>query len=478
MMHTPVACVRPVMLPMSARARTPSITPACPADLAPLNARLLGTTEIKWLSSMAFGDTLRLDRFRLANGLTLLTCEDHSSPVISYHTWFRVGSRHEKEPKTGLAHLLEHLMFNETEKLPQGAYDQLLEEAGAETNASTWLDFTQYSVNAPKQALKLVVTLEAERMLNLVLREPQVASEKEVVANERRYRVDDDVEGAMNELLWATAFKQHQYRCPTIGWMPDIEGLTHTDCEAFYRTYYAPNNAALVVVGDFKTTQLLELIAASYGPMRPSALPLEDVHPEPPQNGERRGEISKPTPTEKLCIGYRAPSLGDWDYVPLSLLAEVLSGGRASRLVHKLVHELEVASDVRASVGPFFDPGLLEITASARDGHDCETLLAHIDAELARLHSEPVTDEELDRALARAELGLLSGLDTTEGKASTIGFYETILGEPGAAFSRLNAMRRVRQSDILRVARRYLNHADRSCVFVRREANVVSESDS
>jgi zinc protease len=242
---------------MSARVRSPSIVPACPAELGALNARLLGITEVTWQSSIAFGDSLRLDRFELANGLTLLSCEDHSAPVISYHTWLRVGSRHEQEPKTGLAHLLEHLMFNGTEKLPQGAYDQMLEEAGAETNASTWLDFTQYSVNAPKQALKLVVTLEAERMLNLVLLEPQVASEKEVVANERRYRVEDDVEGAMNELLWATAFTQHQYRCPTIGWMSDIEGLTHLDCERFYRTYYAPNNATVVVVGDFKTTQLL-----------------------------------------------------------------------------------------------------------------------------------------------------------------------------------------------------------------------------
>jgi zinc protease len=367
-------------------------------------------------------------------------------------------------------------MFNETEKLPQGAYDQMLEEAGAETNASTWLDFTQYSVNAPKQALKLVVTLEAERMQNLVLREPQVASEKEVVANERRYRVDDDVEGAMNELLWATAFSEHQYRCPTIGWMSDIEGLTHLDCEQFYRTYYAPNNATVVVVGDFKTTQLLELIALTYGPMKPSALPLEDVNPEPAQNGERRKELSKPTPTEKLCIGYRAPALGDSDYVPMTVMAEVLCGGRASRLVQRLVHELEIATDVRASVGPFFDPGLFEITASARDGQTCETLLAQLDAELARLHAEPVTDEELERALARSELGLVSGLDTMEGKASTIGFYETVLGEPAAAFARLNAMRRVKQSDIRRAARRYLNDRDRTCVFMRRENADASES--
>ena len=206
--HEACAHVRPAQSTMSARVTSSTIAPRCPFALEPLNRSLGEVTQLKWVSSCAFGESLRLDRFVLGNGLTILTCEDHSSPVVSYHTWLRVGSRHERETKTGLAHLLEHLMFNETKRLPHGAYDQMLEEAGAETNASTWLDFTQYSVSAPRQALKLVVGLEAERLSSLVLREPQVASEKEVVANERRYRVDDDVEGSMNELLWATAFEK------------------------------------------------------------------------------------------------------------------------------------------------------------------------------------------------------------------------------------------------------------------------------
>jgi zinc protease len=431
---------------------------------------------VKWLASCAFGDSLRIDRFELNNRLTILTCEDPSSPVISYHTWLRVGSRHERETKTGLAHLLEHLMFNETRSLPQGAYDQMLEEAGAETNASTWLDFTQYSVSAPRQALKLVIKLEAERLSDLVLKETPVESEKEVVANERRYRVDDDVDGAMNELLWATAFTHHAYRCPTIGWMNDIQAFTAQDCEQFYKTYYAPNNATVVVVGDFRTANLLKQIAQAYGSMPSSVIPIEDVRPEPPQISERRAELTKPTPTEKLCIGYHAPALGDFDYNPLSVLAEVLCGGRASRLVHKLVHELELATDVRASIGPFHDPGLFEIGVSARNQHKGEELLEHIDTELKRICEEPVTDEEIERAMARIELGLVSGLDTVDGKASTIGFFETILSEPAAAFTRLTAMRRVNHSDLLRVARRYLTPDSRTCVFVRSESPTLAES--
>ena len=460
---------------MSARAPTNSVSPRCPIALAPLNQSLGAVTEVQWISSCAFGDSLRIDRFRLSNGLTILTCEDSSSPVVSYHTWLRVGSRHERETKTGLAHLLEHLMFNGTESLPQGAYDQMLEEAGAETNASTWLDFTQYSVNAPRQALKLVIKLEAERLEKLVLKVPQVESEKEVVANERRYRVDDDVDGAMNELLWATAFTQHAYHCPTIGWMKDIQSFTADDCEKFYKTYYAPNNATVIVVGDFRTANLLKLIAQAYGKMPSSVIPPEDVHPEPPQTTEKREQLTKPTPTEKLCIGYHAPSLGDFDYGPLNVLTEVLCGGRASRLVQKLVHELEFATDVRASVGPFHDPGLLEFGASARNQHTAEELLGHIDAELKRVCDEPVTDEELERALSRLELGLVSSLETVDGKASTIGFFDTILAEPAAAFSRLQAMRRVTQSDIIRVARRYLNPDSRTCVFVRSETPTLAE---
>ena len=193
--------------------------------LSELNAGATPDGRVTHLETVAFGPSLAVERFRFGNGLELLFCEDHSAPVIAYHTWFRVGSRHEREGKTGLAHLFEHLMFNEVEGRKAGEFDRKLEEAGAESNASTWLDFTQYNVSIPKDQLPLVVKLESERMSRLVLRDPQVKSEKEVVANERRYRVDDDVEGAVSELLWATAFENHAYRWPTIGWMKDIEGL-------------------------------------------------------------------------------------------------------------------------------------------------------------------------------------------------------------------------------------------------------------
>jgi zinc protease len=435
--------------------------------LSTVNAQAPEHGRLEFVETVPFGASLAIERYRMQNGLAILLCEDKSAPVVSVHTWFRVGSRHEHEGKTGLAHLFEHLMFNEIEGRGAGEFDRMLEEAGAESNASTWLDWTQYNIAIPKEQLSLVLELESERMSKLVLREPQVTSEKEVVANERRYRVDDDVEGAVNELLWATAFTKHAYKWPTIGWMKDIEGFTTQDCEAFYRAYYAPNNAALVISGDFKTADVLRMISQRYGALPSSTLPLEDAQPEPPQTSERRLEVKKATSTEKVLVGYHAPALGDFDHPAISLLSEVLFGGRASRLHQRLVRELELASEVRGSVGPFHDPGLFEVYAAAREGHTAEELLAVIDEELKKVMDAPVTDEEMARTSARFELGLLGGLETADGKASTIGFYEAVLGRPAAAFERLDATRRLTQSDLLRAARRYLDPSQRTVILVR-----------
>jgi zinc protease len=430
-----------------------------------LNASAPIHGKVSHTDSFPFGTRLCVERFELGNGLELLVCEDHSAPVVAYHTWFHVGSRHEQPGKRGLAHLFEHLMFNEVQGLAPGEFDRKLEEAGAENNAVTWLDWTQYTISVPVGQLPLIVGLEAERMSRLVLRQPQVESEKDVVMNERRYRVDDDVEGSASELLWATAFTRHAYGWPTIGWMQDIESFTTEDCQHFYRTFYAPNNATLVVVGDSTEQQLITLVSGAYGTLAPSTLPVEDVQPEPAQTQQRRREVTKPTATDKLMIGLHGPALGDFDHLAVTLLGEVLFGGRASRLHRRLVRELELASDVRVFVGPFRDPGLIEVFASARV----------VEAEFRRVRDEPVSQAELDRACARLELGLLAGLDTADGKAQNIGFYNAVLRRPAGAFERMQAMRRMTPGDLLRAARRYLVVEASSMVFVRADSRSLQE---
>ncbi len=420
------------------------------------------------------GEELR--RWRLDNGLTVLLLEDRSAPVVTYHTWFRVGSRHEKRGKTGLAHLFEHLMFNETEGLKAGTFDRKLEETGAETNAATWVDWTYYHESLPADRLKLVIELEAERMARLVLREPQVKSEKEVVMNERRYRVDDDVEGSANELLYKTAFQSHSYGWPTIGWMQDIQGFTPEDCVAFYRTFYAPNNATIVVVGDVRERDVLLAIRDAYGKIPAQVIPPEDIEPEPPQQGPRELEVKKPTATEKLLLAFKGPALGDFDHAPMTVLSEVLFGGRAARLYRSLVVDQELATDVRGWVSTFRDPGLFECWVTARGEHTTHEVEAVMQEAFARMRAEVVSEDELARAKARLELGLLQQLETIPGKAEQIGFFETVLGDPTHAFHRLGAFRRTTAADVRRVARRYLVERARTIVRVLPEANAGAEA--
>jgi len=412
----------------------------------------------------AFGPHLAIERHRLDNGLTLLLCVDKSAPVVSYQTWYAVGSRHEREGKTGLAHMLEHLMFNETKNVPYGAFDRRLESAGAESNAATFLDWTYYLINAPAEAIELIVDLESERMQHLVLRDEQVTSEREVVVNERLQCVDDDVDGTISEELFRQAFTAHGYGRPTIGWMADIEKLSPADCQAFYSTYYAPNNATLVVVGDVERDKLLDLVTRRYGAIGASELPIEDVRPEPVQTAERRVDIDQPTPTPKISIGYKSPAMGDFDHPALMLLCDILFGGRSSRGYRKVVHELELASEVGASLGSFRDPSLFEIGATARDGVTPERVIAEIDALLSEVRSQPPTQAELDRARAHLELATLQGMHTVGGKAEQIGFCELVLGDPSAPWTRLEALARVGRSDLLRVARRYLLRDARTVV--------------
>lgn len=405
-------------------------------------------------------------RFALGNGLTILLLVDRNAPVLSFHTWYRVGSKHETPGKTGLAHLFEHLMFNETKHVPRGQLDRLIESAGGETNAATWVDWTHYQSELPASELPLIVRLEADRMQHLVLRKPQVESEKEVVANERRYRVDDDIEGQVGELLYATVFKKHPYGWPTIGWMQDIEAFTPEDCALFYRTYYAPNNATIVVTGDVDPEEVLSLIQKHYGKIPAARIPRFKPAVEPPQRSERSVELQRPTPAAKLAIAYRGPSFRDKDFPALALASEVLFGGRSSRLFSRMVRDEEIATDLHGSLAPFSDAGLYEIWVSLRAGRELPEALAVIDEELQRLCKQGVTATELLKVKNRMELGFLQGMETAAGKAEQLGFFEVVYGDASALFGRLSTLRAITPQDVKRVANKYFDSKRRTRVAV------------
>ena len=418
------------------------------------------------LSPQPFGESLCLHRFRLGNGLEVRIVPDDSAPVLSYHTWYRVGSRHEQPGKTGLAHLFEHLMFNETRRLPYGQFDRMIEAAGGETNASTWTDFTQYHAELPASELSLIVDLEAQRMSELLLRKAQVTSEIEVVANERRYRVDDDVEGQAAELLYATAFRKHPYHHPTIGSMEDILNFTTADCSAFYRAYYAPNNAVVVIVGDVELEHTLKLLQKHYGRIAPGKLPPPPRVREPKQRNERVHVLHRPTPAAKLLLGYHAPAIGDEDFTVLTLISDLLFGGRGSRLFRELVREKELVSDLSGSVAPFCEPGLFELWFSLRVGVKPSAVRGRVDAAIKRLQREAVSQEELSRTANRYELGFLQSLESAAGKADQIGFHEAILGDASLMFTRIATYREITAAQVMDVAQRYLNSTSRTRIEI------------
>jgi zinc protease len=440
--------------------------------LEALSTKTEGRAHLASLSVETFGAE-PLVRGVFSNGLTVLVLEDHAAPVVAVHSWFKVGSRCEKPGKTGICHLFEHLMFGETKKLRPGAFDRKLEDAGAETNAATWCDWTFYHETVPADRLRLALRLEAERMANLVLREPQVASEKEVVANERRLRVEDDLDGWASERLWELAFTKHAYRIPTIGSMEDILAFTPEDCERFYTTYYAPNACTLVLVGAIDPAKALALVQETHGHLAASQLPAEDLEPEPPQTSPRRLEARKPTSSERVQIAYHGPALGDADHATMSLLIEVLAGGRASRLHQVVVREGELATEIGATCGSFRDPSLIEFSATARPGVTAARIEAAIEEALGRLRDELVGDGELEQAVARMELGVAQSLETANGKAELIGFHETVLADPEAPFRRLRQWQRTSASDLRRVARRYFRPEGKSVVVLLPEGDAA-----
>ncbi|QQR90668.1 MAG: insulinase family protein [Myxococcales bacterium] len=422
--------------------------------------------QVRLIRRHDLGQSKEVKQYRLKNGLDLILLSDHSAPVLSYQTWFRVGSRHEKKGKTGLAHLFEHLMFNETKHLPAGQFDRILESAGGETNAATWLDWTFYYENLPSSKLELVASMEAERMVNLVLRKPQLDSEKEVVANERRYRVEDDIHGAVNEKLYATAFRKHPYHWPTIGWMEDILNFKLQDCREFYKTFYAPNNATIVISGDVSEEDALHCIEKHYGKLPSAKIPKEKAVKENTQRTERKLTMRLPTPTEKLQLGYRSPALADPDHTVLCIIDEMLFGGRSSRLHRSMVVEAEAASEVSSFVGSFKDPGLYEIWISMREGKSSKKGLALFEKEIRRFCHGPIRAEELDKAKNRFELSFLQGMENNSGRAEGLGFYATVLGDFTQAFSRMGQVRGISVADLRRVSKKYFNKTSRTTITV------------
>ncbi len=400
----------------------------------------------------------------LPNGLRVRLVENHAVPTISYYTFFRVGSRNERPGITGIAHLFEHMMFNGAAKYGPKQFDRVLESAGGSSNAYTSPDVTAYYEDFAADALETVIDLESDRMRSLAITPEMLASEREVVKEERRLRVDNDIVGMLDEALGSLVWRAHPYHWPVIGWMKDIEAISREDALAFFRTYYAPTNAIVVAVGDLDPAETLALIERYYGdiPAGPAVPEVIDSEPEP--NGERRAEVHYPSQAPALMIGYRAPKARDEETFVLDVIQSVLSIGDSSRLIKRLVYTEEIATNVMVDFGWRIDPGVFLVFAELQPGGDPKRVERSIYQELERIAEEGIDDLELQKAKNTLRAHFLHEIATNNGRAHAIGNYETLLGDWRESLRTLERYAAIRNADVKRVAAKIFSPKNRSVV--------------
>lgn len=419
---------------------------------------VLGAALGLGLASAAAAGSLadRVSETTLANGLKLLILEEAKAPVVTVQVWYRVGSRNEPAGKTGLAHMLEHMMFKGTPTLSGKEYEARIRRNGGVNNAHTAMDVTAYYANFAADRVALGLELEADRMAHLLLAEPDFQSERAVVAEERRLRIDNQPASLLEEVMRATAFLAHPYRRPVTGWPSDIQGWSREDVAAFYRTYYAPNNATLIVAGAVRREELLPRIQALFGgiPRQPAPPPVITV--EPPQAGERRVLVRKEAELPVYAAVHHVPNLTHPDSFALSALATILGGGESARLHQALVVEKRLAAYAEADYSPAHtDPYLFGWSAGPLPGKSAEEIERAVLLEVERLQREGVSQRELAKAKNQMEAEFVFAQDSIHGLASLLGLYETVAS--WRLLDRfLEGVRQVTAADVQRVAQRYL----------------------
>lgn len=412
--------------------------------------------------ALANSQAAQVQEFVLDNGLKVLLLEDHKSPAVTFQVWYRVGGRNEKDGKSGLAHFLEHMMFKGTPTTGPEEYSRIIAKNGGRSNAFTSSDMTVYFATMSRDKIGIELELEADRMANALLGDTYFQPEKKVIQEERRLRTDDNPASALSEVASAVAFTIHPYRRPVVGWMEDIQALTRQDLVDFYKLYYEPNNAFIVVVGDFSSAEIMPKIHAAFGKIPRGAEPPKVSVEEPEQRGERRVILKKEAELPFTLMFYRAPDLKSPDSFALDLLSVVLAGGRSSRLYHELVYQKRLVRSVDADYsGVSVDPTGFSITAQLLPGVAPAKAEGEIDRLLDKVKTELISDRELQKAKNQIEASFIFAQDSIFGQAMKIGYYE-VAGGWRQMDGYLDGIRKVTRDDIRRVARQYLNPDQRT----------------
>jgi zinc protease len=411
----------------------------------------------------------------LKNGLRVITVEDHSAPVVALSITYNVGSRNERKGRTGFAHLFEHMMFKGSENVGSGEHFMLVFNNGGSMNGTTNEDRTNYFEILPSNQLDLALFLEADRMRSLEITKANLDNQRNAVQEERRLGLDNQPYGKSAELHQEMIYDNFAYKHSVIGSMEDLTAATVEDVAEFFKMYYAPNNAVMVLVGDFKTADALAKIKANFEsiPRQPDP-PAVDMT-EPPQKAERKATVDDVLArAPRVDIAYKAAQGNTADFYALQVLANILQSGQSSRLYQKLVKEKEMVT----GVGGFMDEkrgiGAFYTNATLRPGTKIEDVEAIIYAEIGRLKEEPIADWELQKAKNNTRRNLINGLQSSLNRAVTIGQYTVYYNEPGLINNRLDKVAAVTKEDVQRVANKYLVDTNRTVVITMPKAKAKS----
>jgi zinc protease len=418
-------------------------------------------------------------QFTLPNGLHVILHEDHSVPVVAVNVWYHVGSAREKPGRTGFAHLFEHLMFMGSGHVKPGEFDALLEAAGGGNNGSTENDRTNYVIDVPSNALELALFLESDRMGYLLdtMTPKTVDAQRDVVKNERRQSVENRPYGiaesvVLTEMLYPEG---HPYHWPVIGYMPDLTAASYEDVVQFFKTYYAPGNASLVVAGDIDPIKTRALVEKWFSDVKPGAPVTPMTIPGVALSGVQKKTITDRVQLPRLYLAWVTPRSLEPGDAAMDLVADVLAGGKNSRLYKRLVYDMQIAQNVTAFQNSQSLSSYFLIRATPQPGHTTEELQKVIDEEIARLQAEPPTDHEVQRAVNQIEASFYNRMERVGGfggKADQLNRYYTDTGDPDWFNEDLSRYRALSQSDIQAAAQAFLPK-DR-----RVELTVVPESGS
>src|SRR5262245_2593916 len=401
-------------------------------------------------------------QFTLPNGLRVILHEDHSVPIATVNTWFHVGSAREKPGRTGFAHLFEHLMFMGSGHVKPGEFDQWLEAAGGENNASTGNDRTNYYINVPSNALELALFLESDRMGYLLdtMTPKTVDAQRDVVKNERRQSYENTPYGlaqpTIDEMLYPEG---HPYHWPVIGYMPDLTAASHEDVVEFFKKYYAPSNATLVVAGDIDPVKTRALVEKWFGDVKRTAPPEPMTIPGVALTAVKRKTLTDQVQLPRLYLAWLTPRHFEPGDAELDVVADVLAGGMNSRLYKRLVYDMQIAQDVSAFQASSGLSSSFQIVATARPGHTIAELQKAIDEELLNLQKEPPTPRELERAVNKIEASFYDRMERLGGfggKADQINSYFSETGDPDWFNEDLSRYRALSPPDIRAAAAEFL----------------------